>query len=98
MGSFGTDTGVSISNGSSRTTGFPTVRARRCGTFGARDVLPLYRDSHGARPNVPAGLFEALSSKLGVEVNLEHLAAYVYGLTGTAAFAERFVDELGEGA
>lgn len=68
------------------------------GSYGAKDVLPLYRDARGTRPNVPAKLLDALSSQLGSTITVKDLAAYVYGLTGTAAFAELFADELGEGA
>jgi hypothetical protein len=68
------------------------------GSYGAKNVMPLYRDPAGRAPNVTGGLLEALKSKLGTAVTVEDLAAYVYGLTGTAAFGERFADELGEAA
>lgn len=65
---------------------------------GAKNVMPLYRDAHGRLPNVPAGLLDALSATLGADIDVEDLAAYLYGLTGTGAFAKRFAAELGEGA
>ncbi|MGI8756884.1 MAG: type ISP restriction/modification enzyme [Acidimicrobiales bacterium] len=65
---------------------------------GAKNVMPLYVDRRGAHPNVPAELLEVLSSQIGNTISVEDLAAYVYALTGTAAFGERFADELGEGA
>lgn len=68
------------------------------GSYGAKDVMPLYRDRQGKEPNVTNGLLEALADALGAEVEPEHLLAYVYGLTGTAAFTDRFTDELGEAA
>ena len=68
------------------------------GSYGAKDVMPLYRDGAGGEPNVTAGLLAVLANAIGAEVSAEDLAAYVYGLTGTAAFGERFSDELGEAA
>lgn len=68
------------------------------GSYGAKDAMPLYRDRRGRQPNVTAGLLDVLTASLGNEIEPEHLLAYVYGLTGTGAFAERFVDELGEAA
>jgi hypothetical protein len=68
------------------------------GSYGAKDVMPLYRDHRGQRPNVTSGLLKALGDQLGTEISAEYLVAYVYGLTATSVFAERFADELGEGA
>ncbi len=65
---------------------------------GAKDVMPLYRDRRGTIPNVTTGLLDALTAVLGTEVEPKHLLAYVYGLTATAAFTDRFSDELGEAA
>ena len=65
---------------------------------GAKNAMPLHRDARGAEPNITGGLLDVLTASLGREVDAKRLAAYVYGLTGTAAFAERFTDELGEGA
>ncbi|MEZ5080030.1 MAG: type ISP restriction/modification enzyme [Thermoleophilia bacterium] len=56
-------------------------------------MMPLYRDRRGTDPNVTRGLLEALTDVLGVEIEPEHLLAYVYGLTGTSAFTDRFADE-----
>lgn len=68
------------------------------GSYGAKDVMPPYRDHRGERPNVTSGLLKALSDHLGTQISVKDLMAYVYGLTATSAFAERFADELGEGA
>lgn len=68
------------------------------GSYGAKNVMPLYRDRRGTDPNVTSGLLAALSAAVGADVEPEHLIAYVYGLTATAAFTERFSDELGEAA
>jgi hypothetical protein len=68
------------------------------GSYGAKNAIALYRDSAARQPNVTIGLVETLSEILEQDVAAEDLAAYVYGLTGTGAFAERFGDELGEAA
>ena len=65
---------------------------------GAKNVMPLYRDPSGRMPNVAGGLLASLSERLSTEVLAEDLLAYVHALTGTAAFTERFDDELAEAA
>lgn len=65
---------------------------------GAKNVMPLFRDASAQEPNVTEGLCEALGGLMALTVTHEDLVAYVYGLAGTAAFAERFQAELGEGA
>jgi len=65
---------------------------------GAKNVIPLFRDRRGHEANVTAGLLNTLSESLTIDITAEALVAYVYGLTGTSAFTERFIDELEEGA
>ena len=64
------------------------------GSYGAKDVIPLWRDSAGKVANVTAGLAAALEDELGSTPTPEDLLAYVYGLAGTAAFTEPFAAEL----
>ena len=68
------------------------------GSYGAKNVMPLYRDRRGKNPNITSRLLDTLTAALGAAIEPEHLLAYVYGLTATAAFTERFSDELGEAA
>ena len=68
------------------------------GSYGAKNVVPLHRDPKGREPNVTDGLLEALSETLKVEATAEYLLAYVYALAGTAAFSDRFNEELAEAA
>lgn len=68
------------------------------GSYGAKDVIPLWRDSKATTPNLSSRLLDTLAGVLGGEVTAEDVAAYTYALTGTGAFAERFSDELGEQA
>ncbi|MDE0613667.1 MAG: N-6 DNA methylase [bacterium] len=68
------------------------------GSYGAKDVMPLHRDGGGQIPNITDGLLESLGEQLGAEVTAEDFLAYTYALGGTAAFGERFTEELAEGA
>lgn len=68
------------------------------GSYGAKNVMPLYRDRQGRDPNVTNGLLDVIAEALGAEVEPEHLLGYVYGLTGSSAFTDHFTDELGEAA
>lgn len=68
------------------------------GSYGAKNVMALYLDHRAQRPNVTAGLLEALGAASSRPVMAEDLAAYIFGLLGTGAFTERFADELAEGA
>ena len=68
------------------------------GSYGAKNAVPLWRDRGGRIPNVTQGLPQVLSSQLGREVSASDLFAYIYGIAGTGAFAERFEAELGEKA
>lgn len=65
---------------------------------GARNVIPLYRDAEGNTPNVTSGLLHVLAERIRRAVTAVDLVAYIYGLTGTSAFSERFSAELAERA
>ena len=68
------------------------------GSYGAKNVMPLHRDAVGREPNVADGLLDTLSEKLATEIDADDLLAYVYALGATAAFTERFNEELAEAA
>jgi hypothetical protein len=68
------------------------------GSYGAKDAIPLWRDSKAQVPNLAVGLLGTIGKALGSEVTVDQFAAYVYALTGTGAFSARFSDELGEQA
>ena len=65
---------------------------------GAKDIMPLYRDSSGHMPNTTDGLIAELSGRLDMNVSAEDIFSYVYSLASTTAFGERFNDVLAEGA
>lgn len=64
------------------------------GSFGGKDVIPLWRDAEATEPNVTAGLLDQLAAAHGESVAPADLFAYAYALLGGAAYAERFSDEL----
>lgn len=64
------------------------------GSFGGKDVIPLYRDAAGAEPNVTVGLLTALGDAYGTTPDAEDLAAYVYALLGGQSYTRRFWNEL----
>ncbi len=57
------------------------------------DVMPLYRDRQGLAPNVAPGLLRFLTTRLGISVTCEDLAAYVAAIVAHSGFTARFRQE-----
>ena len=66
------------------------------GSYGAKNVMPLYRGPAGETGNITEGILTVLGDVFDTTVTVEDLMAYVYGLGGTAAFSDRFGDQLAE--
>lgn len=66
------------------------------GSYGAKHVIPLWRDAAAAAPNVTAGLLKRLSNTYGRPVSPEDLLAYTYGILASPAYVEQFSAELVE--
>ena len=64
-----------------------------CGR-GAKDVIPLWRNTAATQPNVTAGLLSRIADIHGAPVSPERLFAYAYGVLAQPAYVERFWDEL----
>src|SRR3989337_1335254 len=64
------------------------------GSFGGKDVIPLWRDAGATQPNVTAGLLDRLSADLGRAVSTQDLLAYCYAVLNTPRYVERFSEEL----
>ena len=64
------------------------------GSFGAKDVIPLWRDASATLPNVTTGLLEKLGIQYGRPVHPPELLAYVYGLLAQPAYTAKFAEEL----
>lgn len=61
---------------------------------GAKDVFPMWIDADAREANLASTLLDALASVLGDRIGADEVVQYLYGLGGTAAFSERFADEL----
>ena len=64
------------------------------GSFGAKHVIPLWRDADATQPNVAGGLLARLGKAHGSEVSAERLFAYAYGVLAQPSYVEAFWDEL----
>ena len=64
------------------------------GSFGGKDVIPLWRDADASEPNVTGSLLAALGEGLGCEVGPEDLFAFCYALLASPDYVDRFSEEL----
>lgn len=64
------------------------------GSFGARAVIPLWRDAAATLPNVNGRWLDRLTARYGFEVTPEALMAYCYALLATRGYVARFAEEL----
>ena len=65
------------------------------GSYGAKEIVPLYRDGDDKQANILPGLLDILTKTYKRQVTPEDILAYVYGLLAHPAFTERFARELG---
>ena len=61
---------------------------------GAKDIIPLWRDSEATEPNLLPGLLDTLSEHYGHSVSAENFCAYCYGVLAHPQYVRRFTDEL----
>ena len=64
------------------------------GSFGGRDIIPLWRDAAGNEANLPAGLLDVLMAALGFSVSPEDFFAYTYAVLSAPRYVEAFSEEL----
>jgi len=64
------------------------------GSFGGKDVVPLWRDAAATEPNVTGGLLDLLAQELDRLVSPDDLFAYAYAVLASPAYVERFSEEL----
>lgn len=64
------------------------------GSFGAKHVIPLWKDRQASAANLPAGLLEQLAAAYGAKVGAEDVFAYTYALLASPRYAQRFWEEL----
>lgn len=64
------------------------------GSYGAKAVLPLYRNAAATQANIRPGLLGILSTMFKRRVTPEDFLAYVYGVLAQPAFTLRYAREL----
>lgn len=64
------------------------------GSYGAKDVIPMWRDPDGEQPNLTDGLLDTLSERLGEPVDALDLFCYCYAILANPSYTERFSEEL----
>jgi hypothetical protein len=76
-------------------TGVPDKHFFR-GSYGGKDVIPLYRDDRASEPNITRQLLEKLETALGLDARPtpEDLASYIYAVLSTPAYQSRFESQL----
>jgi hypothetical protein len=63
------------------------------GSFGGR-VFPLWADAAAAKPNLSLAVLAYLSERLGTEVSVEDLFAYIVGIAAHPEYTARFQEDL----
>jgi hypothetical protein len=61
---------------------------------GAKDVIPLYRDSLCTKPNIATGLLDMLSKIYGYVVDPQDFAGYIYCSLAHPTYTRYFYDQL----
>jgi len=61
---------------------------------GAKNIVPLYRDTAATQPNILPGLIELLSSTYKTLVTVEALAAYLYAVLAHKDYTDRYYEDL----
>lgn len=64
------------------------------GSYGAKNILPLYRDSEATHPNIHPQLLRLLSQAFHREIDPLELAAYLYAVLAQPAYTSQFAQEL----
>lgn len=64
------------------------------GSFGAKHIIPLWRNYEATEPNITTGFLEILSNTLNYNISPEDLFAYCYGILATPKYVKEFWHEL----
>ena len=64
-----------------------------CGR-GAKDVIPLWRDTEATQPNVAEGILKGIGATHGSTISAEDLFSYAYGILAQPEYVKRFWEEL----
>lgn len=65
------------------------------GSYGGKDIIPLYRDADAKKENLCSGLADAIGKRLGIaSPNVCDIAAYVYAIMSDPGYYQLFQAEL----
>lgn len=64
------------------------------GSFGAKDIIPLYRDAEATLANIHPELLPKLENELCMSITPDNWACYLYGIMAGAKFTSEFINEL----
>ena len=64
------------------------------GSFGAKHVIPLWRDREASKPNVTSGLIQRVNDAYSEAITPARLFAYTYGILAQPDYVRRFWEEL----
>jgi hypothetical protein len=64
------------------------------GSYGGKDVIPLWRDPEATQPNIAAGFLVALTKAHGCKAKPEDIFAYAYAVLANPGYVRRFSEEL----
>lgn len=64
------------------------------GSYGAREAIPLYRDTDATHANIAPDLLDLLKQTYGRKVSPEDFLAYIFAILGQPVFTERFFEEI----
>lgn len=64
------------------------------GSYGGKDVIPLWRDAEARTPNIAARFIAKLGTAYGEAPRAEDIFAYAYAVLSNPGYARRFEEEL----
>jgi len=64
------------------------------GSYGGKDVVPLWRDKAASKANLVNGLLDLIGQSFGKEPTPEEFLAYVYAILANPGYVEHFCEEL----
>lgn len=64
------------------------------GSYGGKDVIPLWRDHDATQSNITEGVTAAVSARLGRSVTAPEIFAYAYAVLSAPGYVKRFTEEL----
>jgi type ISP restriction-modification system protein len=64
------------------------------GSFGGKDVIPLWRDAEGTEPNLTSGVIEQLCKEYSDRIGPDEPFAYAYAVLANPGYVSRFWEEL----